>query len=178
MKKVIIGSLLILLISCNNQSTVETKKAKDSTIVKTDTVKKNWEFEEKIDEMDGTKKFYATTFSTNTIDFDFPYQGGSSFSLVLRNKGKGNEVMLIVSKGQFLTSVSDDKEIRIKFDDEKPVTYTVSGTSDYSTTVVFIAPAKKLIDKIKTSKKIKIEAEFYNAGYKIIEFDVANLNWN
>jgi len=140
--------------------------------------KPNWTNEENEDKMSGEKRFYTYTTSTNEIEFDFPYQGGSSFTLLVRNMGKANEVALTVSKGQFMPSIMNERSVRVKFDDEKPFNYSYAGTSDGSATTIFIVNANQFINKLKKAKKLMIEAPFYDAGMQIIYFDVEGFKWN
>lgn len=139
--------------------------------------KENWDYGESTDEMTNKDQFWTTTTSTNTIDFDFPYQGGSTFDLTVRNLGKKNEVTLSVSKGQFLTSFGFSKACMVKFDDETGTRFSYGSASDGSSDIIFFSNASKFISRLKKAKKLKIEAPFFNEGNKIIEFDVAGLKW-
>lgn len=139
--------------------------------------KENWFYGSDQDEMTNKERYWTSTTSTNTIDFEFPYQGGSTFDLTVRNLGKKNEVTLSVSKGQFLTSFGFSKACMVKFDDETGTRFSYGSASDGSSDVIFFSNASKFISKLKKAKKLKIEAPFFNEGNKIIEFDVAGLKW-
>ncbi|MBN1987843.1 MAG: hypothetical protein JW783_00415 [Bacteroidales bacterium] len=138
----------------------------------------NWTYMEDKDPMDGTARHFANNTSINKIDFEFPYNGGSSFKLTLREMGYGNEVLIRVSSGQFLTDALNGVTIRAKFDENQPINYTYQTPSDGSLDMIFIDEAESFIENLKTAKKLKIEAQFYNEGSKIIEFDVDGLTWN
>jgi len=159
-----------------NQET--STSAKDGQKEEEEKKKTNWTNEENEDKMSGEKRFFTYTTSTNEIEFDFPYQGGSSFTLLVRNMGKANEVALTVSKGQFMPSIMNERSVRVKFDDEKPFNYSYAGTSDGSATTIFIVKANQFINKLKKAKKLMIEAPFYDAGMQIIYFDVEGFKWN
>lgn len=139
--------------------------------------KENWNYSWSVDEMTGKEQHWTTTTSTNTIDFAFPYSGGSTFELTVRNLGKKNEVTLSVSKGQFLSSFGYSKACMVKFDDEAGTRFSYGSASDGSSNIIFFSNASKLISKLKKAKKVKIEAPFFNEGNKIIHFDVAGLKW-
>jgi hypothetical protein len=62
----------------------------------------NWAYSEEKDKMEGTTIYFASCISTNKIDFAFPYDGGSYFTLWIRKSAMGNEIILEVSKGQFI----------------------------------------------------------------------------
>ncbi len=139
--------------------------------------KENWKYSEEENKMEGTKEFYATNTSTNKIEFEFPYDGGSTFDLLVRNLGKENEVVLTVSKGQFMTSIGGSENLKVKFDDEKPMNFSYNSADDASMDVVFLNNSAKFLKKLKTAKKVMIECTFFNAGSKVIEFDVEGLKW-
>lgn len=153
-------------------SETEIKKAEDS-----ETPKENWRKTESEDKMEGTKRYFATSTSTNQIEFEFPYNGGSTFSLIVRNMGKGNEVLMTVSKGQFMTSFSGSETIKMKFDDEKPFNVSYNSADDASMDVIFFNSSNKILTKLKSANKLMIEAPFYDAGRQIIYFDVSGLEW-
>lgn len=141
--------------------------------------KYDWVYETDIDKMDGTESKYASLISTNTLDFQFPYEGGSEFTLILRRNGdKTEDVLLSVDKGQFTPSLMGEEKVRVKFDNNDPVYHSFSMASDGSSDVIFINNEKAFISKLKATHDLMIEAEFYNEGRRIIEFDVSGLNWD
>lgn len=185
MKNSVLCTALLFLIGCKDLENNKTKEQTTSTSneLKVDSTgnKKqtsNWQYFDKSDEMTGAVKKFATNVSPTIAEFDFPYAGGSTFTLYVRKQGKNDEVFLTVDKGQFLISSSDNDQIRIKFDDEKPEYYSISGTTDYSSTTMFLGREKKLISKFKTCKKVMIEPEFYKSGKKIIEFNLEGFKWD
>lgn len=138
----------------------------------------NWEYSETIDEMSKEKSYHAEIKSPTKVNFDFPYEGGSTFDLEIT---KGNKVQIIglhVSKGQFMTSIrGDEEEMRIKFDDEQPMNVKYHSPSDGSSDRIYLDSADEIIAKLKTAKKLVIEPEFYQAGTKQIEFNVEGFKW-
>lgn len=153
--------------------------SKKEEIVKESVVKEpksNWQYSEDKDEMTSQKRLFATCLSTNEIQFEFPYNGGSFFTLTVRNMGNGNEVVLEVSKGQFMSGFNS--ALRLKFDDEQPMSIGYSDAADGSSNVIFLNSSNKIISKLKTAKKLLIEATFFSAGSKHIQFDVSGLKWN
>lgn len=138
----------------------------------------NWDYSEDEDKMEGNKQFFASTTSTNTVEFEFPYDGGSNMNIVIRNLGKENDAILTISKGQFLTSISDGQSFKVKFDNEKTSTFYFASASDGSSDIVFINNSAGFISKIKKAKKIMLEIPFFDAGNKIFEFNVEGLKWD
>lgn len=69
-----------------------------------------WQYSNTEDKMRGERFDYAILDSTNKIEFDFPYNGGSTLQLVVRKKnGKVDAILLSVTKGQILCSVMECK---------------------------------------------------------------------
>ena len=175
--------LFVVLAMASSDDTEESKDNKTnnsetSTGAKDEEKPKvNWTSEETEDKMSGEKRYFNYTTSTNKIEFDVPYEGGSTFTQLVRNMGKANEILLTVSKGQFIPSIMNNRTVRVKFDNEKPLNYTYSSANDGSLTTIFLGNAQQFINKLKKAKKLMIEAPFYNAGMQIIYFDVEGFKW-
>ncbi len=173
-----IAAFLFMAIASGDDKKSEETKDSTGTAEVAKEVKSNWTYEESKDKMTNESSFFASSTSTNTIEFQFPYNGGSNFSLTVRNKGKENEIIIQVSKGQFMPSISGDETLRVKFDDEKPEVYTYNGAADGSADYIFLNESEQFLKKLKTAKKVMIEAPFYEAGRQFMEFDVAGLTWS
>ena len=171
--------------SDNSRLNVDTNKeitdtiATDTATKLVDTAKKEtWQYSDEDDKMTSIKTYFAQVDANEELLFDFPYDGGSTASIFIRNKEKSNNVMLRVSKGQFICSPSSGCTIRIRFDDTKAETFECSEPSDYDPTTLFINSASRFIKKCKNSKKMIVEAEFYRAGLKQMEFNIEGLKWD
>lgn len=172
---------MVMLVSCTqeqkNNNEITTVQ---STDVKTDiSVKENWIYADDIDNMTSKKRYFAYNMSSDTIDFLFPYEGGSTFKLAIRNIDNENQLLMICSKGQFMPSYGTGEIVRVKFDNENPLNVYYTVPTDGSTNIIFLDEINnQLISKLKTSKKIIIEATFYNEGNKQISFNVQGLKWD
>ena len=173
---------VIFAIGSSDDSSTNNKTISDdsdtTTNVQKKVVKQNWLYQQDLDKMTNKKIYYAYTNSTNKIDFEFPYEGGSSFQLLVRNMNNKNEVILSVSKGQFMSSYGNSEYLRVKFDDEQVKNYTFNSPDDGSSDLIFISNPSNFISNLKTSKKLMIEAPFFDAGRQIIYFDVDSLKWD
>lgn len=188
---IIVGVLIILVIIANlgskenSASSTSSEKTADSTTNtvaasenSTDEVQQIWQYSEDEDKMTHEKRYFASCVSNNEIEFEFPYDGGSNFTLTLRNMGKGNEIILEVSKGQFMPGIMSGEYCRVKFDEGETVKYTYNSAEDGSADIIFFDNSPKFLLNLKKAKKLMIEAPFYNAGRQVIYFDVEGLNWN
>jgi hypothetical protein len=94
-------------------------------------VSAEWHTSYKNDEMRGTAQKFSQTESDNAVDFDFPYNGGSKLTIVLRSKKTElkagqkpeslplTEAIIVISKGQFSCNSYDGCHVSAKFDDGK-----------------------------------------------------------
>ncbi|GAB3012820.1 SHOCT domain-containing protein [Spirosoma pulveris] len=137
----------------------------------------SWSYYSDTDKM-GSKYHIASIDAKEPLEFDFPYNGGSIASFTVRKKKGETDIYLKVSKGQFISNSAEDGSARIRFDDGKPVTYSTSGAADYSSDIIFFNATSSLISKLKKSKKMVIEVEFYSEGTRQIEFNTAGFKWN
>lgn len=183
MKKLIILALFLSFFGCGSNENREIKERESDKIEKEvvnveekKEVKEYWEYSETEDKMSGIIKKYAVNTSTNKLNFEFPYDGGSSATITLRKNGKSVDIILRISKGQFKTDFSGGT-LRVKFDENKPLNFKYALPSDGSSDILFIEPANKFIKEIAKSKNIIIEAEFFQEGIRQMEFNVTNLKW-
>ena len=137
----------------------------------------NWNYSEEVDKMTSKKVLYASITAKEELEFEFPYNGGSVASLTIRRKDGANDIYLRVSKGQF-NSTFDGGQVRMKFDQKDPKKYSFSPASDASTDVIFLNATKDIISKLRSSKTLIIETEFFNEGLRQIEFDIAGFTWD
>lgn len=181
--------ITLIICSCNSKSstipfTDSTSKTIDSVAISPSTlisdssvVKSDWEFTDETDKMTSKKKYYGAINATELLHFKFPYNGGVIATFVVRKKDGGTDTYLKISKGQF-NNTFDGGYVRVKFDSEDPKKYSFTGASDGSSDIIFISSSKNIITKLRTSKHMIIEAEFYNEGTRQIEFNTAGFVWN
>lgn len=135
-----------------------------------------WQYSTDIDQMRGTKTRYASLESENEQAFGFPYDGGKA-TLILRQRPSDGLNILLEIKAQFLCNQFSNETVAAKFDDNKIETYSCAEPNDASTGVLFIEGASRFLSHLRRSKKLILEAPFYQAGRRQMEFDVRGLNW-
>jgi len=177
----IIALIVIANIGDKDDKTTTSSSSNNTTSEETTTEKKpknesNWRYSENIDQIDNTKRTVASIESDNSIKFDFPY-GNSDFTLSIRNWKGQTDLYLTCTKCQFIAGLMGETTYRIKFDDEAPINVSANHSSSGGADVVFLGNEKKVISKLKTAEKIIIEAQFYEAGYKQINFSTKGLKW-
>jgi hypothetical protein len=132
----------------------------------------NWAYDEYPDKMGRGTVRTASTTSTNTVSFDFPYSGEQHATLTLRSHPEhGKDVILRIERGQFLTGI-EGCTVTLRFDDSPPMKLHGNEPADLSTNVLFIEGFERVAGNLERAKKLKIEAPFYQEGNQVFEFDV------
>lgn len=139
----------------------------------------NWEYDESEDEMRGETSYFASNESMNTVELQFPYQGGTRLNILLRDNAKhGKDIMFIVNKGQIFCGFQDC-HVNIKFDDGEVQRYETSEAEAGSSEVLFLTNnIGGFVKKLKNSKTVTVEVNFYNHGAEQFKFDVYGLEWS
>jgi len=139
----------------------------------------NWEYDESEDEMRGATSYFASNESINTVELQFPYQGGTRLNILLRDDAKhGKDIMFIVNKGQIFCGYQDC-HVNIKFDDGEVQRYETTEAEAGSSEVLFLTNnIGGFVKKLKNSKTVTVEVNFYNHGAEQFKFDVYGLEWS
>ena len=134
-----------------------------------------WKYSERSAEMGrGTDKF-AVIESSNTVDFQFPYQSGQHLKLCLRKSPKfGKDVILRMEQGQFTSSYSQNF-VTVRFDGHELQKFVAGDSDDGSSNVLFIRHYERFVSQLRHTKTLKIEASFFREGARVFEFDVRGL---
>jgi hypothetical protein len=140
-----------------------------------------WKYEVSEDAMREIKVDYAVLRSSNSVNFDFPYNGGSTLDIVVRKKnGKLDAVMFIVSKGQFSCGFDGcEGAIRYVIDGKKGSVDTLhlanaeSGKSE----VLFAQHSSFVFQQLKRADSLLVELPFYQYSGIQFEFDTKGLKF-
>ena len=136
----------------------------------------HWKVNNPTDEMTDKAFVVASVTSINEADFNFPYDGGSLLTMYVREKDNKSDVFFRISKGQFVCNeYSGTDVITIRFDDEAPQKFKASESSTNDSSILFVArssDAKRIIQKCKTAKAMKVQLNFYSEGSRIFNFEV------
>jgi hypothetical protein len=118
----------------------------------------------------------ATTKSMNAVELGWPY-GTQWASLTLRKHPKhGQQIVLIVEKGQFLCHVGECSTA-IRFDGGKVQTFESGSASTGASNYIFLRSFGRFVGQVKKAKRMQVEVHFYQVGARVFEFDVAGLNF-
>jgi hypothetical protein len=179
MKSVIVFSIALTVCACNLPSRKdivnELNKANKSAPVAS-VAPKGWQYTYSIDKMTSDTIFNACAGANEKLDFKFPYNGGSTATLIVYFSNGFNDLALAVSKGQFDLDFGV-QNVRIRFDNEKPLTVKCQQPVDRSSQLLIFSNTDTLISELRKAKKILVEATFYREGTRIMEFDAGELVW-
>lgn len=177
-------AILVILVawrSCHNVNQFEKRYnslQQQSTTPIVETIaydQRHWQISKWTDEMTDKETKVASIVSSNKVNFDFPYEGGSTLKMSIREKNNTIDVYFRISKGQFVCSeYSGTDNITIRFDDEPAKKYKASESSTNDSEIIFIArtaDAKAILNKCKTAKTIKVQTNFYSEGSRVFTFE-------
>lgn len=105
--------------------------------------------------------YYSSAKSTNQVELEFPYAGGSNFSVSLSKNGKTKKtyVYIVILKGQIIGD-----SVSIKIDDGNVKSYSISDPRNYDPTLRFITYNVPLYKALKQAKSFIIEVSIYWYG--------------
>lgn len=138
-----------------------------------------WSYSQSEDEMGRGKIYMARIESTNTISLDFPYTGEQHGTLMLReHPNAGRDVILKIERGQLLDSEFNEPVV-VRFDTDKPVSFSSVGPSDHSTETLFLRGNAFAVftTRLKSAKTVRIQAPIYQGGSQVLIFDVGGFTW-
>lgn len=136
-----------------------------------------WRYSRERDEMRNANTDIACIRSSNELEFEFPYQGGSNADICFRQSPQyGFDAWVRIERGQFTCLM--DCTVRVKFDDGEIQSFSAGGASDGSADIVFISNASRFLTGARQATRIVVEAEFYQAGANQMVFeDASGLEW-
>lgn len=136
-----------------------------------------WRYAIDAEKMGGGTIKTAITQSRNEVEFGFPYQGRQRATLKLRAHPRfGRDVILAIEKGQVLCE-SDGCSVTLKFGSGQPQRFQAARAADHSTTMLFIRDHDRFVGNARKVDTLLIEAQFFQEGNRIFEFDVSALKW-
>lgn len=136
-----------------------------------------WIYGQNEDPMAKSVTYGALVQSTNTVEFDFPYNKPQHATLTLRTHPRhGKDVILGIERGQFLCRSYEDCTILVRFDDQKAQSYSAVGAADSSTETIFIRNYSRFLSSMQKAKTVRIAAEIYQQGAPVFEFDVSGFD--
>lgn len=164
-------------IASSNGSEDEGKTADQEAPTTPEEPPSEWTYSTEKDEMRGGETRYAQLEGSNTIDLDFPYGEQRGQMLVRQSPQFGFDILVGVRSGQIMCNSFSNSHINVKFDDGPIRRYGCTDASDGSNNMIFVEGANSFLANLKKSKKVVVEAEFFQNGMQQLTFNTANLKW-
>lgn len=121
--------------------------------------------------------YHAVVPSTNTVEFDFPYQGPQHAMLALRTHPRhGKDVLMQIERGQILCRSYEDCTILVRFDDQPAQRYAAVGPDDNSTEGIFIRNYSRFVGAMMKARTVRISIPVHQEGSPVFEFDVSGFD--
>lgn len=135
-----------------------------------------WQYHTPLDEVSGKFAKTAKLQSNNIVHLDFPYNGGTFATLVVRKHPRdGKNVFVVINKGQ-LNCQYNNCYISLRFDDGPVLKNFVTEPTDNSNLAFFLSKPNTIIKNIKNSKKMYIELTFFSQGIHTFEFNTESFD--
>lgn len=131
-----------------------------------------WRYHRSVDEMRGTETRTACITATNRLEFQFPYQGGSTAELCLRQKGRTFDVFVAVSRGQLICHLGDCP-IALKVDDGAVIEVGGDPPDSAAHDMAFLRRGSTVRQKLLRARRFVVEATFYRDGARQMVFEGA-----
>ncbi|WP_461129742.1 hypothetical protein [Spirosoma aerophilum] len=118
---------------------------------------------------------WAELPSTNTLNFELPYNSGLRGYFALSKKPTGVGMMLRLEKGLFQAKAIVGHSVRLVLDEDLVQTLPIEPASVFQQNVVNIQARPALVASLKRAKTMRIEVQFYHERNKQLEFNVQGL---
>ena len=129
----------------------------------------HWRYDTTEDKMSVAPVFTAALMAREPFNLSFPYDSVTYGSLMIRKKHGQTNVKIMVSSGQFQSSINGTT-VDVKFDDQNTLTFGAYGPLDNRSTELFIKDIQKFLKDLRKSKHLELEANFYHDGLRQMEF--------
>ena len=133
-----------------------------------------WNFNIEKDEMTDSKNIWASIISDNYISQDFPYEGRTRASIIVRYMKKyGYDVLIQITDGQINgRDYYGTNYITARFDENSPKKYFFNESADGDSKIVFLRNSTDFIKRCKKAKNIKIDLPLYKGGRPVFTYHV------
>lgn len=168
MKKSILGIICVILVIAFSSFCINANAS--NNIVN---IENGWNYHSDVDEMDGSTSKGAIIISSNIVEFESPYDGGSKLAIIIHGSENVSVVGIGIINGKFNFNEDDGiNYVRVRFDNDTPILF-LTEPSDDSSDLLFLklSNTKEFIELAKKAKTIKIEAPFFGEDWRAFTFN-------
>lgn len=138
----------------------------------------SWTYDRSRDEMRDGETVTACTISVDQVHLDFPYKNQNTRLCIRKSPKWGLDAYVRLTEGgQYNCNSYDGCTVHVRFDAKSASAFTGGTASDGSNDILFFRNASRFVENAKTSKRLIVEAEFYQAGVQQMTFNSAGLEW-
>jgi len=123
--------------------------------------------------MRGTTVKYAQVQSSEKFPNSIGVGDEQSTVLEVQKQAKGYDVDLINPNLQFTCSTLVTKQLAVKFDDGPIEHYNCTGSVGDKFGLAFLTKGDGFVSKLRTAKRVMVEAEVFQRGNVQMSFNVA-----
>lgn len=173
-----IAFFAFMVTKCTPAETRSTPPATEEAVAETPPPPNSWDYSTETDPITDKVTKTACVTSNNEVQLTWPYSNVRA-RLCLRNSPRhGRDVFVhLLGDGQMLYRSYDTGTVTVRFGDAAAQKFSAVGSSDGSSNVVFITNRARFEAGAAKAPVTKIEAEFYQAGNQVMEFNTADLRW-
>ena len=135
----------------------------------------SWTYNEDKDQMRGTTVKYAQVQSNEKFPNSIGVGDEQSTVLEVQKQAKGYDVDIINPNLQFTCSTLVTRQLAVKFDDGPIEHYNCTGSVGDKFGLAFLTKGDGFVSKLRTAKRVMIEAEVFQRGNVQMSFNVAGL---
>ena len=121
--------------------------------------------------------YKATLNSANQLQMPYPYAGGSTVTLTIRNRDSATTVFLSISKGLLAPSFQGGTAL-IRVNGGKSVVYALSAAANGRGNILFVDDSPRLIRQLRTATTMTVQLKVIGQKLHEVRFNTAGLNWN
>lgn len=130
----------------------------------------SWRYVDNVDQMTSKATSHAVLESSNSLNLDSPYTGKNNGTLTVRKHPRyGTSVIFSIEQGQLMCR-SSQCDVKVRFDDGQPITFSGTEPADSSSTMIFINNSSKFIAAASKAKRILVQTSVYQNGAPVLEF--------
>ncbi len=148
------------------------------SVIATTAFADEWSYDFSTDAMRGTTKKSALLLSENSVSPGSYYSGNTNLVMAIREEQKRLTLYVSANPRGQLWCEYNNCTVAIKFDDEKPVNWSMSKAAAGHSDTLFFNNETRLLAKLKSSKKAIVEVTFYDKGTYQFNFKTAGLSWS
>lgn len=134
-----------------------------------------WNYQRPMDKISGEKGLLASTTSLNNVVSSFGIKD-HAILVVKEHPRYGEQIILVLKRSQFVCE-SEGCDIKIRFDNQEPISKKGYEPDDGNTSVLNLGYSEDFLRSLIDSKVMHIEVPIYRGGRQVIDFNTSNLKW-